>query len=550
MNGTPETGVGAPSEGRGGIALGFWRVMMGIGRNGSSMGTDGRFYRIKNDYVLRGWDKLPYALVDWRTKSPTFLHKETARALFLCDGDHDADSPLVTDAQREELGRFLEKGWIEPCREGNGLTDEQRYRRYPTRYVPLIQWSVTGRCNFRCRHCMMSAPEAALGELSHASALSIVDQLAECGVLQVALTGGEPFVRRDTPELIDALVEKGIKIAQIYTNGALLDKGIIDFLADRGQTPDVVISFDGVGHHDWLRGVQGAESMADRAFALCHERGLTTLAQVTLHRGNAASLRKTIRHLAELGCAMARVSPTDDMGDWKGYGGGLTLTTEELFTIALDYIPCYYEDGMPLPLILAGFVKLSPENPDRYDTPYYRGGDPAEESLLLSCARESLQIAADGTPSLCDLACPQRDSSLLELAPIASDDPAEKIVPLRDILSGDSPFMQTLYIRGRDFAEENSPCASCTYFEACVGGCRAIAFHDTGSLFGADPSSCLFFKGGWAKRLILLMKELRPNASSDLLERPNIRELILGNYEYNHIISPIGTVGLHGKEEL
>ena len=491
------------------------------------MRTGERFYRITDSYVLRGWDKLPYALVDWHTKSPTFLRKEAARTLFLCDGAHDVDSPLVTDAQRKELERFLEKGWIEPCREGDGFADEQRYRRYPTRYIPLIQWSVTGRCNFKCKHCMMSAPEAALGELSHASALAIVDQLAECGVMQVALTGGEPFVRHDTPELIDALVEKGIRITQIYTNGALLDEGVLDFLANRGQTPDMVISFDGVGHHDWLRGVQGAELMADRAFALCHERGLATLAQVTLHRGNVASLRETIRHLGKLGCAIARVSPASDLGDWREHGGELTLTIEELFAAALDYIPHYYEDGMPLPLILAGLVKLSPENPDRYDTPYYRGGEPAAESLLLSCARESLQIAADGTPSLCELACPHRDSSLLEPAPIVSDDPARKTIPLLDVLSGDSPFMQTLYLRGRDLVEKKSPCASCAYFEACVGGCRADAFHGSGSLFGTDPNSSLFFKGGWARRLILLMKELRPNASSDLLENPNTLELLL-----------------------
>ena len=493
------------------------------------MGTSGRFFRIKDGYVLRGWEKLPYALVDWRTKSPIFLHRGTMRAIQLCDGEHDADSPLVTNAQREELERLLERGWIEPCREGDGLKSEQRYLRYPTRYIPMMQWSVTGRCNFRCRHCMMSAPEAALGELSHASTLGIVDQLAECGVLRVALTGGEPFVRRDIHELIDALVEKGIRIVQIYTNGALLDESTIDFLADRGQTPDVVISFDGVGHHDWLRGVQGAELMADRAFALCRERGLQTLAQVTLHRDNVSSLRETVRRLGELGCSKARVSPANDVGDWKEYGGGLTLTTEELFEAALDYIPHYYEDGMPLPLMLAGLVELSPEDPDRYDMPFYRGGRPAKDSFLLGCARRNIQISADGIPSICELSRPLRDSSLLELAPIVSDDPTRQTVPLRDVLAEDSPFMKTFYLRGRDLVEGDSPCASCEYFEACVGGCRAVAFQDMGSLLGADPKSCLLFKGGWVSRLTALMRELRPNASTALLEDADMMETLLGH---------------------
>ena len=37
--------------------------------------------------------------------------------------------------------------------------------------MQTVHWSVTGRCNYRCKHCFMSVPEARCGELSHETVL-------------------------------------------------------------------------------------------------------------------------------------------------------------------------------------------------------------------------------------------------------------------------------------------------------------------------------------------------------------------------------------------
>ena len=481
---------------------------------------DSRFYRLADGYVLRGWDRLPYAYINTATNAPTFLHADIASALILCDGEHDIDSPFVSSAQRADVARFEERGVVVPCREGEGLSDRQRYRCYPNRFFSDVQWSVTGRCNFSCKHCMMSAPEAALGELSQISALDIVDQIAECGILRVSLTGGELFVRRDMSELVEALVSKGIVISQIYTNGALLDESFLDMFAGLRQKPEVVISFDGVGCHDWLRGVRGAEAMADRAIELCCNRGITTKVQMMVHRDNISSLRTTVRHLGELGCSSLRVGRVKDVGDWVANGQELTLSVEELFEAELAYLPHYFEDGMPLPLTLAGLVQLSPEEPDRYAVSPYKGGGEECDGQLLSCARRSISISADGIPSICELARPLRDSSLVALTPIASDDPKVHTVRLREVLSGGSEFVESLYLRESDLAAAGQDCAECRYLNACKGGCRASAFCETGSILGPDPEACTFFKGGWAEKVISTMREVRPSASSKILEDP------------------------------
>ena len=36
-----------------------------------------------------------------------------------------------------------------------GLTDYQQHRAYPNEYFPIVQWAITNRCNYKCRHCFM-----------------------------------------------------------------------------------------------------------------------------------------------------------------------------------------------------------------------------------------------------------------------------------------------------------------------------------------------------------------------------------------------------------
>ncbi|MFH1513375.1 MAG: radical SAM protein, partial [Bacillota bacterium] len=71
--------------------------------------------------------------------------------------------------------------------------------------APVIQgahWSVTGRCNLKCRHCYMNAPQGQ-GELPLPAMARIARALCEGGATSVKLTGGEPFMRKDFFDLID-----------------------------------------------------------------------------------------------------------------------------------------------------------------------------------------------------------------------------------------------------------------------------------------------------------------------------------------------------------
>ncbi|RXK18602.1 GTP 3',8-cyclase MoaA [Macrococcus sp. DPC7161] len=95
-----------------------------------------------------------------------------------------------------------------------------------------LRISVTDRCNFRCTYCM---PKEIFGDdyaflpkqelLSFEELIRIATQYAKLGVKKIRITGGEPLLRRDLPELIEGLNQiEGIEDIGLTTNGLLLKK--------------------------------------------------------------------------------------------------------------------------------------------------------------------------------------------------------------------------------------------------------------------------------------------------------------------------------------
>ena len=466
-------------------------------------------YQLKPHVLLRGWDKLPFAILHSRTKQIEFVSESMMHTLRLCDGTWDFDSIFCTDEDRSNAATMMAKGVVAPCDHESCIAEEQRYRFYPNRFMQTIHWSITGRCNYLCRHCFMSAPQARYGELSHEAVLDIARQIGECGIPRVSLTGGEPLVRSDFMDIAAELTRQNVAITQLYTNGSLLSAEVLDGLQAMGQHPTVITSFDGVGCHDWLRGVAGAEAAADAAFALCAEHGVRTHAQMTLHRGNIDALRQTVNHLAEVGCRSMRVGRVDDAGEWLRNGQGLTLSEDEHREAVLRYLPHYFEDGMPLELFLSGMISLSPDHPHRYNLPPFTedGDDP--DRTLFKCARLTMQLYGDGRPAICDGLGPD----FVDAPPVASDDPTQQTMPLQEQLSTGSPYMRLMDMHCDEFHEANPDCAACPHLSYCGGGCRSLAMKACGSILGKDPSACSFFCDGWAEKVVQVMKRIDPHAT-------------------------------------
>ncbi|MEY2532536.1 MAG: 3,8-cyclase [bacterium] len=96
------------------------------------------------------------------------------------------------------------------------------------RHIGDVRVSVTDRCNFRCQYCM---PADGLPWLERDDVLTfeeiarLVTILADMGVHDVRLTGGEPLVRREFPRLAAMLAGiDGVEDLSVTTNGYLLER--------------------------------------------------------------------------------------------------------------------------------------------------------------------------------------------------------------------------------------------------------------------------------------------------------------------------------------
>jgi len=467
------------------------------------------FYRLKDNFLLRGWERLPYALVDSNTGNVRFLTPEMWDAITLCDGTVDFSLPVIPDNLRTTAADALTCGIIEPCKPGHTLTQNQHYRQFPARYIRQAHWSITGKCNYRCKHCFMSAPDAVLGELPHEKIMDIVNQLWDCGVMNVSLTGGEPLIRPDFLEIVDALLDRGIHINAIYSNGALVNEKLLRELDRRNIHPEFNMSYDGAGWHDWLRGVAGAEKMVDRAFALCRDMGFPTGAEMCLHQRNKHTLRESVSHLGSLGVRSVKTVPVLNSGEWLKNGYGESFTIKELYSMYLDYIPQYYEDNMPMIVMLNGFFLADPRKPDTFGIPSYKPERSPETFCMCGHARLYMYISPDGKTlpcmSLSGLKIQERFPNILEqgLAKCITD----------------SYYMQIINMRASEYFAVQSECRECKYSRCCYGGCRADALSvDESDLMGKSPAACELFLGGWVDRIIEAVRKVRPSAKSPVLE--------------------------------
>ncbi len=96
------------------------------------------------------------------------------------------------------------------------------------RNITYLRISVTDRCNFRCQYCMPAEgmPWKNQDEiLSFEEIVDIVKVGTKLGIKKLRLTGGEPLVRKDLPELIKMLSSiPEIEEIGMTTNGVLLPK--------------------------------------------------------------------------------------------------------------------------------------------------------------------------------------------------------------------------------------------------------------------------------------------------------------------------------------
>lgn len=462
-------------------------------------------YVLAKNYALRSWQDDKAVLLNLKDGDSVSLDGKSFRLLLLCDGRTDL-SAVLSDTQINALQKFVNRGIISMCGEQESLADIQILHSYNVLHIPTVHWSVTGYCNYRCRHCFMDAPNGMYSQLNTEEMLQLVDEMAICGISQISITGGEPFFRHDIWQIIDKILQNNIVISQIYTNGSLLSKKILEGLKERGIRPEMVFSYDGYGCHDWLRGVSGAEKLVEQAITMVVNEGFPVSIEGCLHKGNIRDVIATIKHLTDLKVYKMKFSAIENSDLWRRNCEDCYLTDEEYYEEMLNIIPQYLQENIDADVMFGGVIHFLPHKAVEYQIKspillFEKNcmGDNRTDSFLCVATKKVLYITPDGR--------------ILPCMPMLARDITDSFPTIAEYGGLKNAINQgfcTSVVNRKlsDLIANNHECAECAYVEKCYGGCRARAFVDTGSLYGKDQTNCVLWKNGYAEKFKQLIVDL------------------------------------------
>jgi radical SAM protein with 4Fe4S-binding SPASM domain len=319
--------------------------------------------------------------------------------------------------------------------------------------APLhVVWLATQACRLSCVHCSSNAGGPGRNELSTLEAARLIDDLADAGVVDFAISGGEPLLRRDVVDLVRHAKDRGLAVG-LGSSGLGLRRHLARLAAtglDRLQ-----VSVDGTREqHDTLRRYPGLHALALSTIRDAIAAGLRVTMCCTINARNHDSLEHVIS--AALECGVERVNFSRFVPTGRGTAA-LDLSADE-WRAAIER--CHtlqnaYAGRVQIVTHLAQMILLEPA---LGTVPGFAG---------CQAGRGQACIAADGSVWPC------------VMLPIAVGNVRQR--SFADIWRS-AELIRALADRSR----LEGGCRTCGVTEKC-GGCRGVAFARTGNPFAADP---------------------------------------------------------------
>ena len=184
----------------------------------------------------------------------------------------------------------------------SGLEIFRAYRAIQTKMHELnyLFWECTLRCNLNCIHCGSDCTrDSNIPDMPIADFLKILDKVSKeynPHKVMVAITGGEPLLRKDLEDCGRQIYERGFPWG-IVSNGYILTPDRLRDLCRSGMR-SITISLDGLeSSHNWLRGKHNSFQKAKLAIELCaNQKDLVFDVVTCVNRKNITEL-ESIRTL-------------------------------------------------------------------------------------------------------------------------------------------------------------------------------------------------------------------------------------------------------------
>lgn len=337
----------------------------------------------------------------------------------------------------------------------------------PIYKAPIIShFSITNVCNMNCKYCAVKGIHQSSNQLSTEKAKEVIKKLADWGVFQIGLTGGEPTIRKDLVELVKYTASLNVA-CNLTTNGWSVSEFLVDKLVAAGLT-QVQLSLD--SHleleHERYRN-KGSFKRVMKTATLFKKRGLIVGFDTVVTNDNLDQIEDMISFLEKEGydgLTLLKLKPGDlDFLTFK------RLVPEyKKYGLLVDKI-CHYKGSLEVTLDCGSVCNLCMTLTEDEILKLHSAGCPAGHTLI--------HIDSNG-----------------DMYPCAGL--SKKEFNFGNIL--DDNFIE--YWNNNEFLKQmrnikntiTGPCKSCSRLANCRGGCRAISYQ-FGNLFGSDLT-CNFYK--------------------------------------------------------
>jgi radical SAM protein with 4Fe4S-binding SPASM domain len=226
--------------------------------------------------------------------------------------------PLSPEARARELARARPKRGLpiapdaKPGARNLPLAAEARDVDRKHRPIYAV-WEITLACDLACRHCGSRAGRDRPDELTTAEALDLVDQMADLGVKEVTLIGGEAYLRSDWLDIVRRVRARGMLCSTTSGGRGLTPQIVAD--AKAAGLMGASISIDGdEPTHDRLRGVVGSYRSAIEAMRAIRDQGLRLSCNTQINRLSMPLLGELLETIAAEGVKAWQIQLTVPMG--------------------------------------------------------------------------------------------------------------------------------------------------------------------------------------------------------------------------------------------
>lgn len=397
------------------------------------------------------------------------LNETAAEVARRCDGRRDV-AAIAADLAASYDGVTAESvsGLVEDLLERRVLTADGTGRPVhvlpangdptgPRQPVPVgLLAELTYRCPLHCTYCSNPVNLSAhAAELTTDEWCRVFGEARQLGVLQLHLSGGEPLLRRELPQLVAHASRLGL-YTNLVTSGIPLREGTLASLVDAGLDHlQLSIQDSDRAAGDAVAGIPAYDRKLAVARAV-RRAGLPLTVNVVLHAGNIGRLTAIAELALQMGAERLELAHAQYYGWGLRNRAALMPSRHQVESAALAATEVHRRFGRDIEIV--------------YVNPDYHTNRP--KPCMNGWGSRQLVVAPNGDVLPC-LAARQ-------LAGLAVSNARRE--PLSAIWYDSSSFNR---FRGTDWMPD--PCHSCALRDIDFGGCRCQAYQLVGDPVATDP---------------------------------------------------------------